>query len=179
MQRNIAILGAAGSGKTTIAKYIERVGWSKYRRRYHQIALADKVKDIQRELFPNLPGKPRHVLQHIGMSMREIDANVWINQVDRYIANSDDSVRFVIPDIRLSNEYEHYKSLGWYMVRVVSPDDDRINRMRERDGDVNMDALNHITEHALDDAICDATIYNDGTVDGLYAKVDEVMIRLE
>lgn len=176
MQRNIALVGSAGTGKTTIAQYIERVAWSKYRRHYHHIALADKVKEIQRELFPNLPGKPRHVLQHIGMSMREIDPMVWINQVDRYIANGDDGVSFVVDDVRLENEYEHYKSLGWYMVRVVTVDGYRIERMRKRDGDVDLDALNHVTEHSLDDVMCDALIINNGTLDDLYAQVDEVIL---
>ena len=71
----IAICGKMCSGKTTLANYIMRTypGYQKY-------AFADKVKELCIELF-QMKGKDRSLLINFANKMREIDSNVWINQV--------------------------------------------------------------------------------------------------
>jgi dephospho-CoA kinase len=165
----IIILGKAGVGKTTTANMFTTHSSGAFRK----YALADKVKQIQQDLFPDLPGKPRHVLQHIGMSMREIDPDVWIKYLDKTILIQGGIP--VIDDVRLANEYEHYISKGYISIRVVCDDDVRIERMRKRDGDVDLAALQHRTETELDDVECDYTIDNNGTTEQLAEQVDRII----
>lgn len=174
---NIAIIGYAGSGKTTLANYIGQVLKS-YDITPVRIALADGVKGIQQDLFPNLQGKPRKVYQHIGMSMREIDADVWIKYTDKQIANCPLDVHFTLDDLRLQNEYDHYVRKGWYTVRMVVPDDTRIQRLQQRDGDVDMDALKHVTESELADVYTDVVIHNDGNEEQLFADAQKLIQSL-
>jgi dephospho-CoA kinase len=166
----IIILGKAGSGKTTLANFIVTHDPNS---RFRKFALADKVKEIQRDLFPHLTGKPRHVLQHIGMSMREIDPYVWIKYLDKTILRY--NAIPVIDDIRLTNEYEHYTNKNYISIRVLCDDDIRIERMRYRDGDVDLATLYHHTETELDDIVCDYTVDNNGTLDELATQVDAIL----
>jgi dephospho-CoA kinase len=169
MVKGIIVLGKAGSGKTTVANGFVTHTPGLFRK----YALADKVKEIQRDLFPYLTGKPRHVLQHIGMSMREIDPDVWIKYLDEMILKHGEVA--VIDDVRLSNEYNHYINKGYISIRVLCDDDVRIERMRQRDGDVDLAALQHQTETELDDVECDYTIDNNGTIEQLMEQVDRII----
>lgn len=166
----IIILGKAGSGKTSVANFVIT---SNYATSFHSYALADKVKEIQRDLFPYLAGKPRHVLQHIGMSMRDIDADVWIRWLDKQILAHGKLA--VIEDCRILNEYDHYAAKGYISIRVTCDDDTRIERMRQRDGTVDMDALQHRTETELDDIVCDYTVDNGGSIERLAEQVDAIL----
>ena len=71
----IAICGKMCSGKTTLANYIMRTfpGYQKY-------SFAEKVKELCVELF-DMKKKDRPLLIDFANKMREIDPNVWINQV--------------------------------------------------------------------------------------------------
>lgn len=170
MIKGIIILGKAGSGKTSVAYGIVT---SNPAGRFRKFALADKVKEIQRDLFPHLTGKPRHVLQHIGMSMRDIDEDVWIRYLDREIAKY--RAISCVDDVRLANEYNHFANKGFVSIRVTCDDHIRIERMRQRDGDVDMDALLHRTEFELDETRCHYTVNNNGTPDELMAQVDAIL----
>ena len=63
------------SGKSTIADYIMRTqpGYQKY-------SFAQKVKELCVELF-NMKTKNRPLLINFANKMRDIDPDVWINQV--------------------------------------------------------------------------------------------------
>lgn len=112
------------------------------------------------------------------MSMREIDADVWIKYTDKRISDYPCTVHFVLDDMRLRNEYDHYTRKGWYTVRIVAPDDVRIQRLRERDGEVDMDTLQHVTESELADVYTNAVIHNDGDVEQLFMDAQKLIQSL-
>ena len=78
----IAVCGKMASGKTTFANMlINQKGEGTV------LSLAKKVKDIGTELF-FMEGKDRPLLQKIGMKMREIKEDVWL---DYLIQSADDT----------------------------------------------------------------------------------------
>ena len=68
----IAICGKMASGKTTLAD------WFVDNHDFLKISLAAKVKEIGVNLF-GMKQKDRRLLQQIGMKMREIKEDVWID----------------------------------------------------------------------------------------------------
>ena len=94
----IALIGKMGSGKTTLAKYIEE------RYGYSLLSFATPVKKYAKELF-NVHTKDRAFLQAFGQKMKEIDPDIWVNCIIRQIIT--DSV--IIDDVRFPNEYAALK----------------------------------------------------------------------
>ena len=77
----IAIAGQMASGKSTLAnKMQEELISLDYRVERH--SLATKVKEIGSNLF-GMVEKDRKLLQQIGMKMREIRPDVWIDYMNR------------------------------------------------------------------------------------------------
>jgi hypothetical protein len=138
----IGIVGFLGSGKGTAGDIlIEHHG-------YTRISFADALKDAVSAIFgwPRdlLEGDtetsrifretrdkwwserfgynvtPRHMLQLMGTEAgRDVfNENLWVHTVARRIASSDND-KFVIPDVRFSNEIEFIRRNGGHVVRVV------------------------------------------------------------
>lgn len=133
----IALLGKAGSGKTTIANALETIGFKK-------ISLADPVKEIASKYF-GMQGKDRALLQSIGQKMNEIDPEVWI----KYACNQvKDEGNVVIDDMRRGAEYSFFVRKGFIPVRVIG--ESLAYRLKKRDGQVDEKALDNPVEHELD-----------------------------
>ena len=155
----IGISGKMQSGKDTVADYLVK----KYK--FKRVAFADKLKEIAKDLFfwnGDKDNYGRKLLQDIGMKMREVKTDVWVNYILRTLNNEDNREKdYIITDVRFMNEYELVKLGGNYMWRI--------NRDIKREGDVN----NHQSEIDLDNVTdFDAVIDNNGTLAELYAKVD-------
>ena len=120
----VAISGKMASGKTTIADLLStQTEFSKY-------SLGGKVKEVAYEIFGMDPEfKDRHLLQQIGMKMREIEPNVWIKavmlQVDR-----DKSSHAVVDDVRFVNEAKAFKENGWTLIKLDIPDKLQVDRLK-------------------------------------------------
>ena len=67
----VGICGKMASGKTTLAKGFSEEG-------FEIVSMADGVKRVGREVF-GMTMKDRHLLQQIGMKMREIRPTVWLD----------------------------------------------------------------------------------------------------
>ena len=111
----IAICGVMASGKTYLADALnEELGYTKF-------SLATGVKDLGRDVFL-MEGKDRKLLQQIGMKMRQIDADVWINLLMRKVVNAQNDLkamfgshldmRVVVDDCRFVNEVRAFKEAG-------------------------------------------------------------------
>ena len=106
----VAIAGQMASGKTTLAKALAEALDGTV------MSLGGKVKDVGRDLF-GMQIKDRPLLQQIGMKMREIRPDVWIEYLDRAAESSETEVVFV-DDCRFINEAEWFKRHDWILIRL-------------------------------------------------------------
>lgn len=154
----IGISGKIQSGKDTIANYLV----NKYG--FIRIGFADKLKEIAKDLFEwnGLKDKNgRTLLQNLGYAMRLINENIWVNYV---LNNLDLNKQYIISDVRYENEAEILKENGAKLWRI------------ERKLDRNNEADKHLSEIDLDNyGKFDIIIDNNGTIEELYKKIDEIM----
>jgi len=155
----MAFSGKMHVGKTTSADYlVQKYGFIK-------LSFAGKLKEIARDLFPEqfeCGQKPRKLLQDLGMKMREIDQDVWVNYVLRIVRSLPKESKIVIDDLRFMNEYKALKNEGFFVVRILrdvppSPLDD------------------HPSEKEVEQMPYDLLLLNTGTLDRLYEKLDKIM----
>ena len=133
----IAICGVMASGKTYLADALhEELGYTKF-------SLATGVKDLARDVFL-MEGKDRKLLQQIGMKMRQINADVWINLLMRKVVNAQNDLkamfgshldmRVVVDDCRFVNEVRAFKEAGYTLIRIHIDDDLQIKRLKKTYG---------------------------------------------
>jgi dephospho-CoA kinase len=178
----IALSGRLRSGKDTIANHL----YIKYG--FTSIAFGDALKKNAHDVFPWIYewNKPRALYQQFGQLMRQIEPDVWINHAERAVNGAIDfnvntgaeKVGVVITDLRQPNEYDWCRANGFTIVRVVAPDEDRIARAIAAGDDFTVHDLTHETEMAIDGFACDFEVVNDGAVDELKHKIDEVLARV-
>lgn len=175
----IGITGFARSGKDTIGQYlVENKG-------FVRVAFADAVRDAVYTLNPDVYseeentwetvqyivdtigwdrakteyGEIRRLLQVMGTEVGRMlfGPNVWVNIADKKMLDADD---YVITDVRFENEAEFVRSLGGIVVRVTRSGVEAINK--------------HSSE--MIDFDWDFEIENDGTIEELYAQIDNLLI---
>lgn len=171
--RPIALTGKARAGKDTVASYlVERYG-------YYRAAFADDMKAFAREIFPwrfAHGRKDREFLQSFGQKMREIDPDVWIRRL--FIGLDplmDHGVVPVITDLRMPNEYTACRERGFIIIRVDADDDVRRKRMIACGDAFRDEDLHHETERFVEGLDVDFVVENNGDIESLKAKVDEVV----
>lgn len=128
---------SGGAGKDTAADYIvnELSGGS-----FVKHALGAPIHEIADRYCS---GKvERHHLQDLGEQMRRIfGEDVWIRDVDRFIAESEKSV--VIPDVRKLIEFAHFRAeKGYNPLYIKANEDVAKERLTKRDGGFNQEDLN-------------------------------------
>jgi dephospho-CoA kinase len=175
----IALTGKLRSGKDTVAHHLYiRYGFDK-------VAFGDALKRIAHDTFPWVSefSKPRALYQNVGQLMREIEPDVWVKHAERAVKGAidfrvntgADKVIVVVTDCRQQNEVDWCRANGFTLIRVTAPDEDRIKRAIAAGDDFDEKDLSHETEIAIDTFDVDAEIVNDGTVDDLKRKIDEIM----
>ena len=171
---HVALTGRAQSGKDTAATALELAGWKR-------AAFADPLKAMALSIDPIVEvhthagtsflhltkvvravgwdeakrhGDVRRFLQRLGTNgVRDhLGRDVW---VDATMARVE--VPTVFTDVRFPNEADAVRARGGIVVRIV----------RREIADVP----GHVSESAMDGYAVDATITNDGTVDGLHLAV--------
>lgn len=185
----IAITGAIGSGKDTIADYLIREFGFK------RLSFASKVKDVAHVVFgwnrEMLEGRtaesrlwrevvdpywglsPRVALQRIGTEMfrTHIHPDTWVKAVVKEIQGSPADAKFVITDCRFDNEVAALKELGaslWAVSRGLEPS----WAAAAREGTPCPEGI-HSTDWNVYrlEAIADVRINNNGTIADLYEQV--------
>lgn len=118
--------------------------------------------------------KPRALYQFIGQEMRRVvHPDCWVRLLAWRI---DYRVPFVIDDVRMPNEFQYFSAIpNTVSIRMVVPDEIRIQRLLLRDGVVDEEELNHETEKYCDDLRCTITVVNTGSLEDLEATVDELV----
>tara|TARA_B100001939_G_scaffold330636_1_gene327952 strand:- start:1012 stop:1572 length:561 start_codon:yes stop_codon:yes gene_type:complete len=183
----IAICGKMASGKTYLAQKMTD------ERGFQRFSLAGAVKQLGTDYF-GMVKKDRPLLQKIGMKMREIRPNVWIDYVVRDIGVHEQECQavfgttkgmgVVVDDVRFLNEAKAFKEAGFTLVRLHIEDDLQIERLRNTYGD---DADIHIANRhdssekemdEMDDSLFDVvlTAAND---DSVYESLHETLFGTE
>jgi dephospho-CoA kinase len=180
----IGITGKKRSGKDTIGEYLIK------EHGFIRLSFADALKDLSRIVFgfndEQLYGDkkeivdeywkhtPREILQKLGTEifrievpkvLSNIDKNIWVNVVERKMLNilkENKDAKFVITDVRFSNELEFLKKYDGISIRV--------NRDLE-----NNDFSNHESELSIDKLDVDYDIDNNNTLEDLYKKTDSIL----
>ncbi len=177
----VGIAGYARSGKDTIADYlVENEGYTKISfstpmkeamyRLNPRITINENVNQPLRigvdiygweglkERSPDIRGLLQRFGTEVGRQM--FDEDFWVD----YALNSiPDGGKAVIADVRYPNEANAIRALGGKVFRV------------ERDG--VGPANSHASENALDGYEFDGTIYNQGTIRGLYNDVETQILQ--
>ena len=128
------------SGKTTLAEYI-----MKTYPEYQKYSFAQKVKELCSDLF-NMRCKDRPLLINFANKMRDIDEDVWINQV---LKQTSGKTECIIDDVRYQNEVDALSEDGWHFIQLYVPNDiqrTRIMAMYPTDYQAHLDTMDHISE---------------------------------
>ena len=173
----IGLIGGMRAGKDTVANrlYYEH-GFE------HPIAFGSALKRLAHNIFMDVPKepKPRKLYQFMN-KMREYDPDVWIKHLE-YIYGCYTEQRstsgIVLTDIRQPNEYEWARANGFIIVKVEAPAAIRKERAKQSD-DFSEEDLTHSTESYTDEFAFDYSITNDGSLDELKAKVDELLAKIK
>lgn len=173
----IALCGRMRSGKDTIARhlYFEH-GF------YEPLAFGSALKFYAHQIFFDIDRepKPRELYQFMNV-MRDYDPDVWIKHLAISVRTAEDihAKGIVVTDARQENEIDWLREHGFVIVRVETPEDERVKRI-ELAGDIaDESALSHKTESYVDEIVADYTLVNDGTIDDLLTKVDELVAKIK
>lgn len=174
----IALFGKIRSGKNTVADILtEEYG-------FEQFAFGDGIAEIIQKYFPEVwaGGKPRKHYQHIGQQLRVLNENVWVNYLLRRVWDEGRTYRakglvhnIVITDGRQLNEAKRMKEEGFLIVKVTTPEEIRIERMIDKGDIFSFEDLKHETELQVDNITPDVEILNDGSLEDLYKKVQDLI----
>lgn len=178
----VALFGKIRSGKDTVGEILIK--------EYDctRVAFGDGIKKIIDEFFPEAwdNGKPRHHYQFIGQKLRELNPDVWVNNLvkraeDIRLQNliyRDKNTSFVVTDGRQANEAVKLKEQGYTIVLVETDETTRIERMRQAGDNFTLDMLRHETELQVDLIEPDYIINNNGTLEDLKNRVRELVNEL-
>ena len=178
----IGLSGKIGSGKSTVAEIFKENG-------FYLDSFANSVKDVSSSIFgfdrnklegitkedrqwrekadkkySTLLGKnfsPRDSLILIGTTLgrNQIHHDIWVETVfNRYSLSENQNL--LITDVRFPNEYESIKKRGGILIRI------------ERE---NTYKINHESETALDSYSFNYVIENNGTLEELIEKVNNIL----
>lgn len=183
---SLALLGKAGSGKDTAAELLaEAYG-------YERLAFADTLKDTAAWIWGNEGRSDREKLQRLGVAVREIDGDAWVNAALRklddegHLLKNKGSIVYpgggpyqeypvVVTDVRFPNEVSALLTRGFVTVRVVANRSQRVNRLVAINKLQDEAQLNHVSETALDDYVPDYMALNTGTKEELGERLCEIV----
>lgn len=175
--RLIALIGPAGCGKTTIAKYLSE------EHNYAHLKFADGLKNMLRSIglteeelegdlkeTPSLTlmGKtPRHAMQTLGTEWGRncINKDIWTTLF--YLKCSrifDLNMNVVVDDLRFLNEAKIIKELNGNIIEIVRPGLDESKNL-----------YSHLSETESKDIKADWTIINYSSIDELLKSIDAII----
>lgn len=187
MRTKIAFAGRIRSGKDTAADYIaslyEKAGYAP-----QKIGFADAIGGVIETYFPGAfdKGKPREHYQLIGQWFRQLDPDVWVNQlfkrvnsrIDLFEQYGTEEAAIIVNDLRQKNELDRLHEEGFVTVKIIAAEWTRVKRIEEKGDVYSQEALDHPTEVSVDGLQTTYTIYNDGSYEELTRKLDRLFDML-
>jgi cytidylate kinase len=171
---NIAIIGKAGAGKTSAAGVLQRLY------NYRRISFAWPLKNIAMQLWGAGAAMDRGILQKLGVAVREIDPDTWVDHLMRRAENEDHVGHpLVCDDVRFENEYWRLRGAGWLMVRIEAPVEVRAARLQLSGKLTTLEQMSHVSETSLDEMKSDVTIWNGAPYELLDASMKSLVADLQ
>lgn len=167
---DIAVIGKAGAGKTTIAEILEGLGG------YTRYSFAEPLKDVASMLWGEEARTDRDKLQRLGVAVRQIVTDTWVDLLAEELDHA--SAPAVIDDCRFPNEHEVLRQRGFKFIRVWADEPTRIARLTAIGKLTDPRQLEHESETALDWAYPDLTLYNDGDIPKLGEQVADYLNKV-
>lgn len=173
----IGIIGAMRSGKDTFAEPLVHSGC-------YGLQFATGIKLIINRFFPQAytAGKPREYYQHIGQSLRQLDPDVWVKDLEddyQQVLKHYPDTSFIITDVRQPNEVQWCRDNGFTLVKIVTDEATRRERIEACGDQFEPEQFYHETELYVDEV--EADIYVDGNVsiEQLQQKALEIYEQLK
>ena len=159
----IALVGKARSGKDTVADYlVAHYGFTEYK-------FSKGIRDVINLVRGEDATKNRRELQDVGQGLRRaLGEDVWVNYT---LATVKGDTPVVISDCRQPNEAKRLREEGYLLIRVESDEEVRVQRMLAAGDTFTREDLNHETEQIGFE--CDSIIHNNGSLEELYAQVEQ------
>lgn len=184
----IGIIGKIGVGKTTIAEYLKTKGFVEYSFATPLKKIGELFGFTDKELYGTQEDKlklnqhwgisGRYFLQKFGDVLRSISSTIpemsdsviiKLFEIERKKYNN---CNCVVSDVRFLDEAKAITKLGGTLIRVTKVNDNN-------DTDTKEEYKKHISETEQDLIKEDILIENNGTVDELYAKIDNEIYVME
>lgn len=173
-------------GKDTAGSHLVR----KYG--FTRVAFADEIKEICKVMYDfteeQLYGSqkcqidsrygitPRQVFQEVGEENRRRDQDVWARMASKkVIPLLEQNKSVVITDFRYPNEFNCIQSIVPTGVKVYPVEIKR----PEMDDNSELTNTEHVSETALDGFNWLVSIYNTGTIDKLYQRIDRFILGIQ
>lgn len=174
----VVLFGKMRSGKDTVGNFLIK------EHNFERFAFGDGIAEIIEKYFPEAweGGKPRKHYQHIGQQLRVLNTDVWINCLLRKAKMKEAyndvmkiATNIVVTDGRQVNEAERLRKEGYIIIKVTTPEEIRIERMKSLGDVFDPEDLQHETELQVDLIEPDVEIINDGSLEDLKAEVEEFL----
>lgn len=171
----IGLTGYAGSGKSTVAKYLaENYGFGRVNFKDGLVQeIKDNFPDLLKhfasgymmtidQLFEQKPPEMRALMQNYGTEVRRKDnEHHWVKKYCETIGYNPDK-NFVTDDVRFQNEYDAIKLLNGVVIRVTRPD--------------ITTGGSHSSETEQDSFEADFTIVGEpGSHDSIYKQIESII----
>lgn len=169
---NIGIMGKFSAGKSSVARELE----DSYD--FFRVSMVSNLKAIVGSAYgtldksqvvevTNSDGDTEHktireLLQDLGQAMKGVDRNIWLRWM---LKDTEDLIGYqlVMDDVRLQFEVDALRDAGWYIVKLVIPEDVRLQRFFALYGRLpTTSELSHETEIELEHVDVDLVIEHDG-----------------
>lgn len=196
----ICVSGQASHGKDTVSDYItQKYGFVK-------IAFADKIKRILMHLYnlsydqlwgpsderakidPRYDKIIREFVQGFGDTGRDLYLNTWVDYAREIINKIHNSYGYyyvnfhgltydaestpksvIVPDGRYLNELESIKQLNGIIIRVKRPNSKISGKVGTHSSETD--------QEEIPDTYFNHIVINDGTLEDLYRKIDDILIQ--
>ena len=175
----LGIVGPNGSGKTTVCQYLSNKGFAVF-------SLSDEVrKENQKQ------GRPMdrdHLIQTANQLKQQQGTNILAVRCMSFVGQKSLS-HVVFDSIRHESEVKYLKDKGVLVIGIQVSVDERFQRIQSRGNDtdqVNMETFKRQDQvERLGDSFgqnidqclthCSVVLDNDGDIDELYEKVDQIL----
>jgi dephospho-CoA kinase len=161
----IALTGKTGSGKSTVARYLEMK---------HGFVVCNtgaRCRELAREFFGC---EEKYYLNKITDCFRALEPGVWLKVGLQKVSLTTDKI--VIDSIRFQEDYRVARERSFSIWRIECRSDIRIDRLRSRGDEFRVTDEEHVSETALDGLPYDAVLENNGgSLEDIYSKVEELL----
>jgi dCMP deaminase len=177
----IGLTGRNASGKGEVARYLQN-------KSFYYFSLSDAIRDEirSRGLSPT-----RDLLIQVGNELRQrYGAEVL---AERILGKIEDDKHYIIDSIRNPAEVNAFRAAKHFkLIRVVAPQELRFHRIVKRGRESDPQSLDAFIELENREAegddtsqnlvkvelMADHTLVNDGTLENLYPRIDELLLKL-